>query len=549
MPSVALSRSAAQKLIGQYKGTIDSNLNGGYDIDLIIQRLEAKVQNLESIALSAYSALGFSGGNIAAIEAQLKQKIAILQQETAALNGVNLQNCFLEALKTASAFNINFEQELQDLQNYMAQQTGDEIRSGPTATLLLNEILSAIDNSIPKHIVVNIGTSGRAYDTKTGAPVFDFTKGYTQLSKVARRKFDSYITKKRKEGTLNSGTLKTENVDTIKLTQEYIVENISTESLLKMKAEDRERLFKQYPRLKDNINRNFIRQIINACPVSNKTILTSCVQEVLSKKPLAFFVGGNIEGMTGILGEIQALYYFRSLTNGKGSSVSWIGGIGNPHSDLLLTKGLEQFGIQVKNTSRSAAELEVSFQTFGAKRGREIGNTGAIYKYLNTDEALTSFASLNIPGGLQEAIQTFLAMEGFNIYYKWNPSSHNAQAVGLNKDFQAEREAIEEYAEYGRKIASLLSVSMMYMQETNFSSGGSNTLYLIGGSTLISAATILVDIISKLKANLTSFKLKVEGHSAAKGKKSAKTIVDVINSKGHLGDTAFKLESSYTFGL
>ena len=190
MPSVALSRSAAQELISQYKGTIDSNLNGEYDIDLIIQRLEAKVQNLESIALSAYSALGFSGGNIAAIEAQLKQKIAILQQETAALNGVNLQGCFLEALKTASAFNINFEQELQNLQNYMAQQSGDEIRSGSTATLLLNEILSVVDNNIPKHIVVNIGTGGRAYNTKTGAPVFDFTKGYTQLSKVARKKFN-----------------------------------------------------------------------------------------------------------------------------------------------------------------------------------------------------------------------------------------------------------------------------------------------------------------------------------------------------------------------
>jgi hypothetical protein len=69
----------------------------------------------------------------------------------------------------------------------------------------------------------------------------------------------------------------------------------------------------------------------------------------------------------------------------------------------------------------------------------------------------------------------------------------------------------------------------MYMQETDFSSGGSNTLYLIGGSTLISSATILSDIIAKLKANLIAFKTKVEGHGVAKGKKGAKTIVDVIN--------------------
>ena len=549
MPSVALSKSAAQELISQYRGTIDSNLNGEYNIDLIIQRLEAKVQNLESIALSAYSALGFSGGNIAAIEAQLKQKIARLQTETAALNGVNLQNCFLEALKQANSFELNLEQEYEQLKNVIISSSNKTLTESELATELLNEITPTLDGT---RIEVNItsGTARVISGGKKGTFAPNFNKTFSKLSKQTKSAVTNYLNQRKGSSSLISNIkVAEENIQPQSLSMRYLMEQVSIESFLKMNPNERARVFQVYPQLKDNINRNFIHQIINVCSVSNKTILTSCVQEVLSKKPLAFFVGGNIESMTGILGEIQALYYFRTLTNGKGSSVSWIGGIGNPHSDLLLIKGLEQFGIQVKNTSRSAAELEVSFQTFGAKRGREIGNTGAMYKYLNTDEALASFASLNIPGGLQEAIQTFLAMEGFNIYYKWNPSSHSAQAVGLNENFQAEREAIEEYAEYGRKITSLLSVSMMYMQETNFSSGGSNTLYLIGGSTLVSAATILADIISKLKAQLTAFKVRVEGHSAVKGKKGAKTIVDVINSKGHLGDTTFKLESSYTFGL
>lgn len=548
MPSVALSKSAAQTLISQYKGTIDSNLNGEYDIDLIIQRLESKVQNLEAIALSAYSALGFSGGNITAIEAQLKQKIAILQQETAALNGVNLQDCFLEALKQANGFELNLEQEYEQLKNTIISSSNKTLTESELATELLNEIVPILDGT---KIEVNVtsGTARVVSGGKKGTFAPNFNKTFSKLSKQTKTAVTNYLNQKKGNSLISNVKVTEENIQPQQLSMRYLMEQVSTESFLKMNPNERARVFQIYPQLKDIINRNFIQQILNVCPVSNKTIFTSCVQEVLSKKPLAFFVGGNVEGMTGILGEIQALYYFRSLTNGKDSSVSWIGGIGNPHSDLLLKKGLEQFGIQVKNTSRSAAELEVSFQTFGAKRGREIGNTGAMYKYLNTDDALASFFSLNIPGGLQEAIQTFLAMEGFNIYYKWNPSSHSAQAVGLNENFQAEREAIEEYAEYGRKIASLLSVSMMYMQETNFSSGESNTLYLIGGSTLVSAATILADIISKLKAQLIAFKVKVEGHSAIKGKKSAKTIVDVINSKGHLGDTTFKLESSYTFGL
>jgi hypothetical protein len=84
---------------------------------------------------------------------------------------------------------------------------------------------------------------------------------------------------------------------------------------------------------------------MSACPSANKRILQNSIEEVLSKKPLAFFIGGNIEGMTGILGEIQALYYFKSLFGNKGGSVSWIGGLNNPHADLLLVEGLKQFGI------------------------------------------------------------------------------------------------------------------------------------------------------------------------------------------------------------
>ena len=148
MPSVALSKSAAQELINQYRGTIDSNLNGEYNIDLIIQRLEAKVQNLESIALSAYSALGFSGGNIAAIEAQLKQKIARLQTETAALNGVNLQNCFLEALKQANSFELNLEQEYEQLKNVIISSSNKTLTESELATeLLKSKLLSSINFS------------------------------------------------------------------------------------------------------------------------------------------------------------------------------------------------------------------------------------------------------------------------------------------------------------------------------------------------------------------------------------------------------------------
>lgn len=50
--------------------------------------------------------------------------------------------------------------------------------------------------------------------------------------------------------------------------------------------------------------------------------------------------------MTGILGEIQSLYYLLFITNGKiDSDMGWVGGIKNPHSDILLRDGLKNYGI------------------------------------------------------------------------------------------------------------------------------------------------------------------------------------------------------------
>ena len=548
MPSVALSKSAAQALISQYSSVINSNMKGDYALDLVIQRLEAKLAQLEAIAMDAYSILGIQGSTVQAKEAALKKKIKDLQLETQALNGISLQSAFLEALKATKGFQLDLEEQYEVIRQSFIQAADSALTESEVATELLREIMPQ-NESIKITVDLATGIARVASGKRKGQYAVNLNKSFSKLSKEAKNTVNKYLTSKKGEQRLLEARVANESIGAQSLSMEYILEQVPLEAMLKMSAEERKRVFEKYPQLKDSINRNFIKQIMNTCPSANKRILQNSIEEVLSKKPLAFFIGGNIEGMTGILGEIQALYYFKSLLGNKGGNVSWIGGLNNPHADLLLVEGLKQFGIQVKNTSRQAAELEVSFQTFGAKAGRTIGNPNAIWEYANTDEALNSLSVIGLSGDLGEAIQTFLAMEGFNIYYSWDSSSGRAKAVDMNEKFQKEREQIELYAEKAQQIASLVSVSMMYMQETNFSGGASNTLYLIGGSTLISAASILSDIINKLKTNLIAFKTKVEGHSVSKDRKGAKTIVDVINRKGRLADTKFMFQSAYNFGL
>ena len=547
MPYVALRMSGAQSLLGEYKDIIQQ-ASDEYAIEKILNYLEQKVQTLENLAISAYHALGLSGNSVEAIEEELRKKIIDLQSETAALNGINLQESFLKALKEASAFQLDYSKELDALQRHFAQQTGQIVQSSDVATALYNEVGKATKNFFPKKIALNIGEDGKttnARDIVKGTFTVDLTKPYTELGNKAKTMLNSYLDKNK--GLIRSIRKQNEQITNTTFNAQYILDIFGVESLLKMEPKERERVLNQYPELQTKINQHFAEVIISSCHPSRPEYLRASIQEILQKKPLAFFIGGNIEGMTGLLGEIQALYFFKVLLGeSSAASVSWIGGINNPHADLLLQKGLQQFGIQVKNSSQDAAEKEVTFQTFGAQKGGEAYSE--IYKYQYTDEALKELAKYGSTE-LIEGISTVLAMEGFNIQYQWDKKTKSAKEVDINPIFNPVREDIEKYSEYAQKIASLFAVSMMYMQEQSFTSGGSNTLYLIGGTTLLSSATILKNIAKQVRGALHNFKISVEGHSATKGKKSGKTIVDVINKKGHLSDTKFILQSSYTFGI
>ena len=190
MPYVALSKSAAQSLIEQYSSTLKGAENE-YSVEKIIIQLEAKVKVLEGIAMQAYSALGVSGGSIESIEQQLSQRIKQLQAETASLNGINLQSCFLQAIKEAEGFQLDYSKELDELQKYLSQQTGKELVSSEVATLLFNEVAQGLKNFLPQ--TIQFGSTGKAYNAATGTFTIDLTKPYTKLSNKAKEIFNNYI--------------------------------------------------------------------------------------------------------------------------------------------------------------------------------------------------------------------------------------------------------------------------------------------------------------------------------------------------------------------
>jgi len=109
---------------------------------------------------------------------------------------------------------------------------------------------------------------------------------------------------------------------------------------------ERDRFFKAHPDLKEKILNKYKEKIIASCPnVSRKDLFNEALDTVMfaqmNNKDSDSFFGMTGTNLIGRLGEVQALYYIKVLTNNNFNNFpgigDWIGGKGNPHADELLS--------------------------------------------------------------------------------------------------------------------------------------------------------------------------------------------------------------------
>lgn len=289
----------------------------------------------------------------------------------------------------------------------------------------------------------------------------------------------------------------------------------------------------------DEINRkikNFILSKVN----NDKTLISSIIDYVLSEQgnKYVFFVGKNEKDITGILGEIQGLYYISKFLGGLTPALQWRGGTytgegsKKPHQDILLDK----FGIQVKNTTKEAL--------FGL---------GQI-----------EFASANIEGMLSKtgissyAANVFLnyyGTLGFNIaYHRDRRKKRGAQYLpGLRESdkganiYKEQRGKLESYQKDIDTLLSLFSASFMYLDVAESAASlDANSLFLLGGVAFQTASQILSDVLAQLEKDEKRFKVNAS-------LKTDKNIITALNasSKGagysDLVVNDIKLTSSFRF--
>lgn len=553
--------SSAQALLQEYLSVVNAYVDDS-EIEAqseLIKDLEDFQSKTTVLCENMLRILGYSG-DLESMEKELNLAINELQQGTSYLNGEELGDFFIYELAKAAPYSFKLQNAYSNyLQNKFGiylQEDLDNIDLEIFAKQLLED--AGIDAKGYVFHTNEDGTSIRGFGQHGTTPLISKTLAYGLLS-------TSLKSKKKFQEAIELGLNNTDaTVQNNQITYSFQIDENTIYNFLKLKTssyknEDLESitsLIEKDENLVFNVKQILYNKIVSQYHGRFREIFENTVYKILNKaEPKDLFAGGNaVKKITGLLGEIQALYYIRVLA--PKADINWTATQGSiqPHADIVLEELGTKYGIQVKNTQSNAARQEVEFESFKTKAVEMIQNGNLQLEFAKemTDDYIGTIAQNS---ELFNAAVSLMGMEDFNIPYIWKKSrkKKNQTNIGTAKEvsidkvpkFASTRLKIIEASEKAQKALVGFVAGMMYMQLKPLENAEANSLYIVGGTLAITSATILKDIIEDLKNDIMNvhFSLK-EMHS----RKGQYTIVDFLNStSGHHLKQEFTLQSSYTF--
>lgn len=279
-----------------------------------------------------------------------------------------------------------------------------------------------------------------------------------------------------------------------------------------------------------------------------KDKFNQAIRDIVTNYPAALFTGGNEQGVIGILGEIQGLYYMYALLGDKNPSVSpetlfqWIGGDTTAGSgvktgaDLIVTIARNLgYGIQIKNSMDLTGET--SFSDFTLNRGEVDGS------FLN------QLQSFGVPSEITQALEDAFVMQSFNISYHLAgtlavPGDPKGPDADIYLQTYSRLNELVERAQRYMALAAVMIMRIQYLENEGFMQ--SNTLWIIGGTAIISAVQILNDLINQIEGEMSKNIFRTQ--STTRLDKAKYTIIEYINNN-NTGTNNLKttLKTSYNF--
>ena len=330
-------------------------------IDAVIAKLQEVINQLKNEEQEILKAFGVTSEN------QLQKKFQDFYTKTGLINlsGINVKQAFLEEYK------ISLEKNMKEVQDLLDQLLPNLISSIKQASLeVTEENVKKAFNEWLSNTVVTLNLASGITNTRSGKLVKIDENGMmrlmaSRLTKEQKRRINLLKNKTKTLGNpLISGDIfNNNNTMTIAITAQWYdltLNGMSQSQIQKCIAEGK------ITRDQFNIINKKITNLI-CSQVKQSGLVKAYINQMLTKDPYIFFVGKNVNDITGILGEISAVIAISELMPNVDSSkiIRWVANEKVGTKKLSIDILLEGLGnVQVKNTSLNTGtipEINIDF--------------------------------------------------------------------------------------------------------------------------------------------------------------------------------------------
>ena len=464
-----------------YMGTIDDT------------EIEQKIRVLQDQEDYFFDLLNINGTKTTQQKMQeLNKRVERANLNLGNLNGSMIQEQILDICSAAY-----HERLLKFLQEEMSKGSfGDELKDA----LQTKEWKQAFIGYLNKHTTTKTGQSGRLKIKTKGLTSFhgDFEElTAKELTYTAKERMQSLVEQHLKQQGINVPIY------------QYLINKTSVQldpmdwtGMVKGLTEKQAKTLLDDDELKE-VNDAVKELIVQYAQAPNPELLRKVVNLVIRTNKYAFFVGKNLKAITGLLGEIQGLYYLSVLTDtdpdrwypegsGELAKMQWVADIrrGKGSKKASIDILLDNIGIQVKNTTRDITDD--FYNTVDFSGGGITLNALAAAIEMEQSEFIDAVSSL---------YQTY----GFNIEYQ----TENGKYIAAdNADFVESRQKMDSLIKMAERLFGVWMECAMHMGanksfESALEETNANSIYFINGL-FYSSSEILTMLYDALKKGTKS---------------------------------------------
>ena len=534
--------------VSQLESYFKGQLNNTSIINAGKSRLQNDIDTLQAKEKALFIKLGVKN------EDELEAKFQKINQELSHLSGTYLRNAFIEPLKAQgdkssldflTAADELFKIWIEESQTQINEMTAQKIIELVSDKLIIDE-----KNSTKEIIIRRKGAPYKSRKESNFPDAITFILATPsrkrRLKELIEHEYKNQLSKKKKDRNVNfmksaksllsDVTVSQQGYSTwFSITEKQTQSDAENISLQNRQAKSREILNLILPHVK-GVDIPLFEQVFDYLMVESNYKY--------------FYVGENINQVTGFLGELSGLYYLCRLFDcspGQAGSmgVEWRGGKINPrtghdyHTDIIL----QGKGVQIKNTTKDLKSQVMDIGFWGVK----------------LDSFLTRMATLGLSASALSEVENYFRTYEFNVPYIKTKNGFEEKEDITNDVFRQEKSRLEQVANDVDILLSCFASEFMYLDvgRSIDDISDANLLFIMGNATIKTASSLLRKALQAMGSSTENTPIQITSHL----EKGGYNIVSALNRDATLlysqhqsedagkGLGSIKISTQYRFNL